>query len=291
MPASDAIVQRAIAAELDRGGQVYYLHNRIESIYAVRTRSSSSCRARASASVTGRCASGDRAGMQRFIDGELDVLVATTIIENGIDIPNVNTMIVNDADRFGLAQLYQLRGRVGRSNHQAYCYLLYQGHKALTEEAKARLEAIREFAHLGSGLQIAMRDLEIRGAGNLLGSAQSGFIASVGFDAYCELLAEAIAQRRGSPSAFEDRREAVIDVKIDAFIPNDYVAQVSQKIAVYQQLAKARTRGGSRRRSRPASATASAPSPSRSQIWSRSPSCAPSPCASTSPALSSTSAG
>jgi transcription-repair coupling factor (superfamily II helicase) len=179
--------------------------------------------------------------MERFIDRELDVLVATTIIENGIDIPNVNTMIVSDADRFGLAQLYQLRGRVGRSNHQAYCYLLYQGHKALTEEAKARLEAIREFAHLGSGLQIAMRDLEIRGAGNLLGSAQSGFIASVGFDTYCELLAQAIAQRRGEPAALEARQEAVIDVKIDAFIPNDYVGQVSQKIAIYQQLAKART--------------------------------------------------
>ncbi len=180
--------------------------------------------------------------MQRFIDGEIDVLVATTIIENGIDIPNVNTIIVNDADRFGLAQLYQLRGRVGRSNHQAYCYLLYQAHKALSEEAKARLEAIREFAHLGSGLQIAMRDLEIRGAGNLLGAAQSGFIASVGFETYCELLAEAIAERaRCAPASLEERREAVIDVKIDAFIPNEYIPQVSQKIAVYQQLAKART--------------------------------------------------
>ncbi|HYL26456.1 MAG TPA: transcription-repair coupling factor [Candidatus Nitrosotalea sp.] len=242
VPASDAVVQRAISAELDRGGQVYYLHNRIESIYAVRN---------ALERLVPRARIGVGHGqmreaelepvMQRFIDGELDVLVATTIIENGIDIPNVNTMIVNDSDRFGLAQLYQLRGRVGRSNHQAYCYLLYQGHKALTEEAQARLEAIREFAHLGSGLQIAMRDLEIRGAGNLLGSAQSGFIASVGFDAYCELLAEAIAQRRGAPGALEERREAVIDVKIDAFIPNDYISQVSQKIAVYQQLARART--------------------------------------------------
>jgi transcription-repair coupling factor (superfamily II helicase) len=241
VPASDAVVQRAIDAELDRGGQVYYLHNRIESIYAVRN---------ALEQLVPRARIGVGHGqmrdaelepiMQRFIEGELDVLIATTIIENGIDIPNVNTMIVNDADRFGLAQLYQLRGRVGRSNHQAYCYLLYQGHKALTEEAKARLEAIREFAHLGSGLQIAMRDLEIRGAGNLLGSAQSGFIASVGFDAYCELLAEAIAERRGAPEALEDRREAVIDVKIDAFIPTDYIGQVSQKIAVYQQLAKAR---------------------------------------------------
>jgi transcription-repair coupling factor (superfamily II helicase) len=242
VPASDGVVARAIAAELDRGGQVYYLHNRIESIYAVRN---------ALQELVPRARIGVGHGqmreaelepvMQRFIDGELDVLVATTIIENGIDIPNVNTMIVNDADRFGLAQLYQLRGRVGRSNHQAYCYLLYQGHKALTEEAKARLEAIREFAHLGSGLQIAMRDLEIRGAGNLLGSAQSGFIASVGFDTYCELLAEAIAQRRGGPASLEERQEAVIDVKIDAYIPNDYVGQVSQKIAVYQQLAKART--------------------------------------------------
>ncbi|HEY1867729.1 MAG TPA: DEAD/DEAH box helicase, partial [Candidatus Cybelea sp.] len=162
VPASDAIAQRAIDAELDRGGQVYYLHNRIESIYAVRN---------ALEQLVPRARIGVGHGqmrdaelepiMQRFIDGELDVLIATTIIENGIDIPNVNTMVVNDADRFGLAQLYQLRGRVGRSNHQAYCYLLYQGHKALTEEAKARLEAIREFAHLGSGLQIAMRDLEI----------------------------------------------------------------------------------------------------------------------------------
>ncbi len=242
VPANDAVVQRAIAAELDRGGQVYYLHNRVESIYAVRNALEQlSPRARVGVGHGQMRELELEPVMQRFIDGELDVLVATTIIENGIDIPNVNTMIVSDADRFGLAQLYQLRGRVGRSNHQAYCYLLYQGHKALTEEAKARLEAIREFAHLGSGLQIAMRDLEIRGAGNLLGSAQSGFIASVGFDTYCELLAQAIAQRRGGPSALEERREAVIDVKIDAFIPNDYVGQVSQKIAIYQQLAKART--------------------------------------------------
>ncbi len=242
VPANDAVVQRAIGAELDRGGQIYYLHNRIESIYAVRNALEQLVPQARIAVGHGQMRETElEPVMQRFIDGELDVLVATTIIENGIDIPNVNTMIVNDADRFGLAQLYQLRGRVGRSNHQAYCYLLYQGHKALTEEAKARLEAIREFAHLGSGLQIAMRDLEIRGAGNLLGSAQSGFIASVGFETYCELLAEAIAERRGAPASLEERQEAVIDVKISAFIPNEYISQVSQKIAVYQQLAKART--------------------------------------------------
>ncbi|HZY98155.1 MAG TPA: transcription-repair coupling factor, partial [Candidatus Baltobacteraceae bacterium] len=242
VPSSDAIVQRAIAAELDRGGQVYYLHNRIESIFAVRNALQQLApRARIGVGHGQMRESELEPVMQSFIEGDLDILVATTIIENGIDIPNVNTMIVNDADKFGLAQLYQLRGRVGRSNHQAYCYLLYQGHKALSDEAKARLEAIREFAHLGSGLQIAMRDLEIRGAGNLLGSAQSGFIGSVGFDTYCELLAEAIAERRGMTASLEDRREAVIDVKISAFIPNDYIPQVSQKIAVYQQLAKART--------------------------------------------------
>ncbi len=242
VPASDAIVQRAIAAELDRGGQVYYLHNRVESIFAVKNALQQLVpRARIGVGHGQMGESELEPVMQAFIEGELDVLVATTIIENGLDIPNVNTMIVHDADKFGLAQLYQLRGRVGRSNHQAYCYLLYQGHKALTDDAKARLEAIREFSHLGSGLQIAMRDLEIRGAGNLLGEAQSGFIASVGFETYCELLAEAIAQRRGMASALEERREAVIDVKISAFIPNDYIPQVSQKIAVYQQLAKARS--------------------------------------------------
>ena len=242
VPTSDAIVQRAITAELDRGGQVYYLHNRVESIFAVKNALEKLVpRARIAVGHGQMHEHELEPVMQSFIDRDTDVLVATTIIENGIDIPNVNTMIVNDADKFGLAQLYQLRGRVGRSNHQAYCYLLYQGHKALTDDAKARLEAIREFTHLGSGLQIAMRDLEIRGAGNLLGAAQSGFIGSVGFDTYCQMLADAIAERRGMASSLEDRREAVIDVKISAFIPNDYIPQVSQKIAVYQQLAKARS--------------------------------------------------
>jgi transcription-repair coupling factor (superfamily II helicase) len=241
VPASDAIVQRAIVGELDRGGQVYYVHNRIESIYGL---------ARALQQLVPKARIGVGHGqmhehelepvMAQFIEGELDVFVSTTIIENGIDIPNVNTIIINDADKFGLAQLYQLRGRVGRSNHQAYAFLLYQAHKALTEDAKSRLEAIREFTHLGSGLQIAMRDLEIRGAGNLLGAAQSGFIGAVGFETYAQLLAEAIAARKGRAEP-SDAREAVIDVKLDAFVPGDYIPQVSQKIAVYQQLAAART--------------------------------------------------
>ncbi len=242
VPASDVVVQRAITSELDRGGQVYYVHNRIASIYGV-------ARALAQLVPKARIAVGHgqmhehelEPIMASFIAGEVDVFVSTTIIENGIDIPNVNTIIVNDADTFGLAQLYQLRGRVGRSNHQAYAYLLYQAHKALSEDAKARLEAIREFTHLGSGLQIAMRDLEIRGAGNLLGAAQSGFIGAVGFETYAQLLAEAIAERKGKHHDGTDAREAVIDVKLDAFVPNDYIPQVSQKIAIYQQLAAART--------------------------------------------------
>ena len=244
VPQSDAIVQHAITAELDRGGQVYYVHNRIESIYGV-------ARALEQLVPKARIAVGHgqmhehelEPIMSKFIDGEIDVFVSTTIIENGIDIPNVNTIIVHDADKFGLAQLYQLRGRVGRSNHQAYAFLLYQAHKALSEDAKARLEAIREFTHLGSGLQIAMRDLEIRGAGNLLGAAQSGFIGAVGFETYAQLLAEAITARKGT-QAIADARETVIDVKLDAFVPNDYIPQVSQKIAVYQQLAAARTLDG-----------------------------------------------
>ncbi|MBC5810229.1 MAG: transcription-repair coupling factor, partial [Candidatus Eremiobacteraeota bacterium] len=242
VPTSDAIVQKAITSELDRGGQVYYLHNRIESIYAV-SRALQQLVPKARIAV-GHGQMGEtelEPIMARFIEGELDVLVATTIIENGIDIPNVNTIVVNDADKFGLAQLYQLRGRVGRSNHQAYAFLLYQPHKALSEDAKARLEAIREFTHLGSGLQVAMRDLEIRGAGNLLGAAQSGFIGAVGFETYCELLAQAIAQRRGRKAEAEEARQAVIDVKLDAFIPNDFIPQVSQKIGAYQQLANARS--------------------------------------------------
>ncbi len=241
VPASDAVVQHAMSSEIDRGGQVYYVHNRIETIHGI-------ARALQQLMPKARIAIGHgqmteaeiEPIMSRFIEGEIDVLVSTTIIENGIDIPNVNTIIVNDADKFGLAQLYQLRGRVGRSNHQAYAYLLYQSHKVLSEEAKSRLEAIREFTHLGSGLQVAMRDLEIRGAGNLLGAAQSGFIGAVGFDTYCQLLAEAIAQRKGQAVELKDKREAVIDVKLDAFIPNEYIPQVSQKIAVYQQLANAR---------------------------------------------------
>src|SRR6202011_4954665 len=154
-----------------------------------------------------------------FVNGDFDILVSTTIIENGLDIPNVNTIVVNNADHFGLAQLYQLRGRVGRSAHQAYSYFLYQPHRGLAVAAQQRLEAIREFSHLGSGLRLAMRDLEIRGAGNLLGQAQSGFIAAVGFDAYCQILHEAVAQKRGEVQT-PPEPPPVLDLRVSAFIPS-----------------------------------------------------------------------
>jgi transcription-repair coupling factor (superfamily II helicase) len=240
-PTSDALIASALVQELDRGGQVYFVHNRIESIYGVRE-------ALQALAPRARIAVGHGQMHEReledvmigFVNGDFDVLVSTTIIENGLDIPNVNTIVINNAAHFGLAQLYQLRGRVGRSAHQAYAYFLYQPHRALSEPAQARLEAIREFSHLGSGLRLAMRDLEIRGAGNLLGHAQSGFIAAVGFDAYCQILEDAIAELRGQPHAPEEP-PPVLDLRVSAYIPNEYVRGASQKIALYQRIAAART--------------------------------------------------
>jgi len=239
-PTSDALIAQALRAELDRGGQVYFVHDRIETIHGVAAavqRLAPRARIRVG---HGQLKEGElESVMIDFVEGRFDVLVSTTIIENGLDIPNVNTIVINNADRFGLAQLYQLRGRVGRSAHQAYAYFLYQPHRALSETAQARLEAIREFSHLGSGLQLAMRDLEIRGAGNLLGRQQHGFIAAVGFDGYCQILQEAIAARRDVPLEVE-APPPVLDIRISAFIPADYVRGASQKIAYYQRLAAAR---------------------------------------------------
>jgi len=239
-PTSDALIQSAIAAELERGGQVYFVHNRIETIGGVAAAVQALVpRARV------RYAHGQLAPdeleelMLAFVQGEFDVLVSTTIIENGLDIPNVNTIVVNNAERLGLAQLYQLRGRVGRGAHQAYAYLLYQPHRAMTETARSRLSAIREFSHLGSGLRLAMRDLEIRGAGNLLGRDQSGFIATVGFDEYCRILHEAVASANGQPVA-TDGRPPTLDVRRSAYIPDAYVEARNEKIAFYQRLAGAR---------------------------------------------------
>lgn len=176
-----------------------------------------------------------------FLDGEYDVLVSTSIIETGVDIPNVNTLIVHDADKMGLSQLYQLRGRVGRSNRIAYAYFTYQRDKVLTEVAEKRLQSIKEFTELGSGFKIAMRDLSIRGAGNLLGAEQHGFIASVGFDLYSQMLAEEINKRKvtmlGEEPVPSDQWNTTLDLSIDAYLPSDYIYDSIQKIEIYKKVA------------------------------------------------------
>ena len=177
--------------------------------------------------------------MSDFINGNVDVLVSTTIIETGIDIPNVNTMIVSDADKMGLSQLYQLRGRVGRSNRTSYAFLMYRRGRLLKEEAEKRLAAIREFSELGSGFKIAMKDLEIRGAGNLLGSEQHGHMEAVGYDLYCKMLDMAIKQERGEK--VEPDFTTVIDINIDAFIPSEYVRYETLKLDLYKRIARIET--------------------------------------------------
>ena len=173
--------------------------------------------------------------MYRFINGEIDVLVSTTIIETGLDISNVNTMIIHDADNMGLSQLYQLRGRVGRSNRTAYAFLMYRRNKMLKEVAEKRLAAIREYSDLGSGFKIAMRDLEIRGAGNLLGAQQSGHMEAVGYDLYCKMLNEAVKEARGDK--VEESFETSVDLRTDAFIPPAYIANESKKLDIYKRIA------------------------------------------------------
>jgi transcription-repair coupling factor (superfamily II helicase) len=175
--------------------------------------------------------------MLDFYSGEAQVLVCTTIIENGLDIPNANTLIVTDADRLGLAQLYQLRGRVGRSNRQAYAYLMWTPFKRLTEAAEKRIAAIREFSQLGSGFKIAMRDLEIRGAGNLLGPEQHGFVTSVGFELYMSMLQEAVQEARGEQVS--PRLEVSIDLPVNAYLPDSYAPDLNQRIELYRRLAGA----------------------------------------------------
>jgi len=173
--------------------------------------------------------------MVDFINGQTDVLVTTTIIETGLDIGNVNTMIIHDADRLGLSQLYQLRGRVGRTNRTAYAFLMYRRDKILKEIAEKRLAAIREFTELGSGFKIAMRDLEIRGAGNLLGAEQSGHMEAVGYDLYCKMLSEAVSEAKGLP--VEEDFETVVDLSMDAFIPDSYIPNEFQKLDFYKRIA------------------------------------------------------
>ena len=240
MEYNDEMVREAMERELARGGQVYYVYNRVENIADVALHVQKLVPDARVSYAHGQMNEHQLEDiMYDFINGDIDVLVSTTIIETGLDIANANTMIIQDADRFGLSQLYQLRGRVGRSNRMAYAFLLYQRDKMLKEVAEKRLAAIREFTDLGSGFKIAMRDLEIRGAGNLLGESQSGHMAAVGYDLYCKMLNEAVSQLKGEKE--EADYTTTIDLDIDAFIPESYIKNEYQKLDIYKRIATIET--------------------------------------------------
>ena len=233
---SDALIRDAILRELGRGGQVYFLYNRVRSIETFYER----LRALVPEAHIGVAHGQMREHqledvMMDFYAGSYDVLLCTTIIENGLDVPGANTLIVFDAERFGLSQLYQLRGRVGRSNRQAYAYFTVRTDKILSETAQQRLSAIREFTEFGAGFRIAMRDLEIRGAGNILGPEQHGHLAAVGYDMYCKLMEETLAEVQGrrEPRELETR----VDLAVDAYLATDYVAEEKQRMEMYKRIA------------------------------------------------------
>ena len=231
------MVRAAISRELGRGGQVYYVYNRVNNIAEVTAQIAELVPEANVAFAHGQMKEHELEKiMYDFIAGEIDVLVSTTIIETGLDISNVNTMIIHDADNLGLSQLYQLRGRVGRSSRTAYAFLMYRKDKMLKEVAEKRLGAIREFTELGSGFKIAMRDLEIRGAGNLLGEQQHGHMQAVGYDLYCKMLNEAVKEEKGTALP-EDSFETMVDMELDAYIPDTYIRNESQKLDIYKRIA------------------------------------------------------
>ena len=237
MEYNEEMVREAIAREIGRGGQVYYVFNRVNGIVEMTAAIQKLAPDAEVAFAHGQMSERElEKVMYRFINGEIDVLVSTTIIETGLDISNVNTMIIHDADRLGLSQLYQLRGRVGRSNRTAYAFLLYRRNTVLREVAEKRLAAIREFTEFGSGFKIAMRDLEIRGAGNLLGQQQSGHMESFGYDLYCKMLNEAVLKLKGE-TVTKDDFETVMDLNLDAYIPASYIKNEIQKLEIYKRIA------------------------------------------------------
>jgi transcription-repair coupling factor (superfamily II helicase) len=230
------VIAQAINKELRRNGQVYYVHNRIESIYSCAADIHSMVPEANIGIAHGRMSEEELLDVwRRLIEGEIDVLVCTTLIETGVDVPNCNTLIIENADCMGLAQLHQLRGRVGRTNRRAYAYFTFRRGKVLSEIATKRLDAIREFTRFGSGFRIAMKDLEIRGAGSVLGQSQSGHLASVGYDMYIKLLNEAILEQQGK--APEITPECLIDIRIDAFIPEKYISNQAQRVDCYRKIA------------------------------------------------------
>lgn len=236
----DDQIREAILRELGREGQVYFVYNRVQNIDAMYSKLQELVPEARIAIAHGQMNEDElETVMVDFLEGEVDVLLCSTIIETGMDIANVNTLIVYDADRLGLAQLYQLRGRVGRSNRIAYAYFTYRREKVLSEQAEKRLNALKEFTELGSGFKIAMRDLEIRGAGNILGPEQHGFIASVGFELYTKLLEEAVQERKGVVAA--EPPDPVIDLTVEAYIPDQYIPDSQQKVEMYKKVASVRS--------------------------------------------------
>ncbi|MBF7025904.1 transcription-repair coupling factor [Staphylococcus kloosii] len=232
-------IKEALERELSREGQVFYLYNKVQSIYEKREQLQMLMPDASIGVAHGQMTERDlEETMIGFINHEYDILVTTTIIETGVDVPNANTLIIEEADRFGLSQLYQLRGRVGRSSRIGYAYFLHPANKVLTETAEDRLQAIKEFTELGSGFKIAMRDLNIRGAGNLLGKQQHGFIDSVGFDLYSQMLEEAVNEKRGITPEQNDAPEVEIELNIDAYLPAEYIQNEQAKIEIYKKLRK-----------------------------------------------------
>lgn len=236
----EEVVKEAITKELERSGQVFYLYNRVEDIEAKAVQIANLVPEAKVAFAHGKMSGNELEEiMLDFIKGEVNVLVCTTILESGIDIPNANTIIVENADKLGLAQLYQIRGRVGRAEKQAYAYIMYKRDKLLTEVADKRLKTIKEFTEFGSGFKIAMRDLEIRGAGSMLGEIQHGHMEQVGYDTYCKLLDEVMKEMQGVK--VEEEQDVQIDLSFSSYIPDEYIENSSQKIEIYQDIALCKT--------------------------------------------------
>lgn len=235
------VIKEAITKELERGGQVFYLFNKVESIEKKANEISELVPEAKVGFAHGKMTGNELEDiMLDFINKDINVLVCTTILESGIDIPNANTIIVENADRLGLAQLYQIRGRVGRSNKQAYAYITYKRDKIINEAASKRLQAIKEFTEFGSGFKIAMRDLEIRGAGSLIGEMQHGHMDQVGYDTYCKLLDEVVKEMKGIEKD-EEEIEITVDVNVSCYIPEEYIPNENQKIEVYRNIALCKT--------------------------------------------------